>query len=88
MTALDLLNAAALGAEPVVYYSEKVFLAMIVTLGQKLGAPEATPEHSAKDSKNNFERRFEYLNEDSPLRGQCRCADRCDRAVASRPATS
>ena len=25
---------------------------------------------------------------DSPLGGQCRCADRCNRAVASRPATS
>ena len=58
------LNAAALGAEPVVYYSGKVFLAMIVTLGQKLGAPEATPELSAKDSKNIFERRFEYSNEE------------------------
>ena len=52
MTAPNPLNAAALGAEPVVYYSGKVFLAMIVTLGQKLSAPEATPEHSAKDSKN------------------------------------
>ena len=57
-------NAAPLGAEPVVYYSGKVFLAMIVTLGQKLGAREATPEHSAKDSKKNFQRRFEYLNEE------------------------
>ena len=63
VTAPNALNAAALGAEPVVYYSEKVFLAMIVTLGQKLGAPEATPEHSAKDSKKNFERSFEYSNE-------------------------
>ena len=59
-----LRNAAALGAEPVVYYSGKVFLALIVTLGQKLGAPEATPEHSAKDSKHIFERRFEYSNEE------------------------
>ena len=58
------LNAVALGAEPVVYYSGKVFLAMIVTLGQKLGAPEATPEHSAKDWKHIFERRFEYSNEE------------------------
>ena len=58
------LNAAPLGAERVVYYSGKVFLANIVTLGQKLGAPEATPEHSAKDSKNMFERRFEYSNEE------------------------
>ena len=65
VTAPNLLNAAALGAEPVVYYSGKVFLAMIVTLGQKLDAPEATPEHSAKDSKNIFERRFEYSNERS-----------------------
>ena len=37
---------------------------MIVTLGQKLGAPEATPEHTAKDSKNIFERRFEYSSEE------------------------
>ena len=64
VTAPNPLNAAALVAERVLYYSEKVFLAMIVTLGQKLGAPEATPEHSAKDSKNNFERRFEYSNEE------------------------
>ena len=64
VTAPNPLNAAAVGAEPVVYYSGKVFLAMIVTLGQKLGAPEATPEHSAKDSKNIFERRFEYSNEE------------------------
>ena len=64
VTAPNPLNAAALGAGPVVYYSGKVFLAMIVTLGQKLGAPEATPEHSAKDSKNIFERRFEYSNEE------------------------
>ena len=64
VTAPNPLNAAALGAEPVVYYSGKVLLAMIVTLGQKLGAPEATPEHSAKDSKNFFERRFEYSNEE------------------------
>ena len=42
VTAPNPLNAAALGAEPVVYYSGKVFLALIVTLGQKLGAPEAT----------------------------------------------
>ena len=35
LTAPEPLNAAALGAEPVVYYSGKVFLAMIVTLGQK-----------------------------------------------------
>ena len=59
VTAPNPLHAAALGAEPVVYYSGKVFLAMIVTLGQKLGAPEATPEHSANDSKNIFEGRFE-----------------------------
>ena len=64
VTAPNALNAAALGAEPVVYYSEEVFLAMIVTLGQKLSAPEATPEHSAKDSKNVFERRFEYSTEE------------------------
>ena len=64
VTAPNPLNAAALGAEPVVYYSGKVFLALIVTLGQKLGVPEATPEHSAKDSKNIFERRFEYSNEE------------------------
>ena len=63
VTAGKPVNAASLGAEPVVYYSRKVFLAMIVTLGQKLGAPEATPEQSAKDSKNIFERRFEYSNE-------------------------
>ena len=60
VTAPNLLHAAAPGAEPVVYYSGKVFLAMILTLGQKLGAPEANPEHSTKDSKNIFERRFEY----------------------------
>ena len=64
MTAPNPLHAAALGAEPVVYYSGKVFLAMMGTPGQKLGAPEATPEHSAKDSTNIFERRFEYLNEE------------------------
>ena len=64
VTAPKPLNAAALGGEPVVYYSGRVFLAMIVTLGQKLGAPEATPEHSAKDSKNIFERRFQYSNEE------------------------
>ena len=64
VTAPNSLNAAALGADPVVYHSGKVFLAMIVTLGQKLGALEATPEHSAKDSKNIFERRFECLNEE------------------------
>ena len=64
VTAPNPLNAAALGAEPVVYYSGKVFLALIVTLGQKLGAPEATTEHSAKDSKHIFERRFEYSNEE------------------------
>ena len=63
VTAPSPLNAAALSAEPVVYSSGKVFLAMIVTLGQKLGAPEATPEHSAKDSKNIVEQRFEYSNE-------------------------
>ena len=33
MTAPNPLNASALGAEPAVYYSGKVFLAMIVTLG-------------------------------------------------------
>ena len=64
MTPPNPLNAAALGAQPVVYYSEKVFLAMIVTLGQKLPAPEATPDHSAKGSKNIFERRFHYSNEE------------------------
>ena len=64
VTAPTPVNAVALGAEPLVYYSEKVFLVMIVTLGQKLGAPEATPEHSTKDSKNIFERRFEYSNEE------------------------
>ena len=64
VTAPNPLNAAALGAEPVVYYSGKVFLALIVTLGQKLGAPEATSEHSAKDSKNIFERGIEYSNEE------------------------
>ena len=64
VTAPNPLNAAALGAEPAVYYSGKVFLAMIVTLGQKLGAPEATPEHSPKDSKNIFERRFKYSTEE------------------------
>ena len=63
-TAPNLLNAAALGAEPVVYYSGRVFLAMIVTLGQKLGAPEAIPEHSAKDSEKIFERRFKYSNKE------------------------
>ena len=47
------------------YYSGKVFLAVILTLGQKLGAPEATPEHSAKHSKNIFERRFQYTNEEN-----------------------
>ena len=41
-----------------------MFLAIIMTLEQKLGAPEATPEHSAKDMKNIFERRFEYSNEE------------------------
>ena len=46
------------------YYSGKVFLAMILMLGQKSGSPEATPDHSAKDSKNIFERRFEYSNEE------------------------
>ena len=64
VTASNPLHAAMLGAEQVVYYSGKVFLAMILTLGQMLGAPEATPEHSAKDSKNIFERRFEYSNEE------------------------
>ena len=44
--------------------SGKVFPAMIVTLGQKLGAPEAIPEQSAEDSKNIFERRFEYSNKE------------------------
>ena len=37
---------------------------MIVTPGQKLGTPEATFEHSRKDLKNIFERRFEYSNEE------------------------
>ena len=37
---------------------------MILTLEQMLGAPETTPEHSAKDSKNIFERGFEYSNEE------------------------
>ena len=58
------LHAAASGAGPVVYYTRGLFLAMILTLRQKLGAPEATPEHSAKDSKNIFERRLEYSNEE------------------------
>ena len=64
VTAPNPLNAAALGAEPVLYYSGKVLLAMIVTLRQKLGAPEATPERIAKDSDNIFEKRFEYSNEE------------------------
>ena len=64
MTAPNPLNAAALGAGPVVYYSAKVFLAMIMTLGQKLRAPEATPEHSAKHSKIIFEGRFKYSKEE------------------------
>ena len=64
VTAPNPLHAAALGAEPAVYYYGKVFLAMILTLGQKLGAPETTPEHSAKDSKNIFKRRFQYTNEE------------------------
>ena len=64
VTAPNPLHAAASGAGPVVYYSGRVFLAMILTLGQKLGALEATPEHSAKDSKNIFEQRFEYSNEE------------------------
>ena len=64
VTAPNLLHAAVPGAEPAVYYSGRVFLAMILTLGQKLGAPEATPAHSVKDSKNIFERRFEYSNEE------------------------
>ena len=49
VTAPNPLHAAAPGAEPVVYCSGKVFLVMILTLGQKLGAPEATPAHSVKD---------------------------------------
>ena len=64
VTAPNPLHAAASGAGPVVYYSGKVFLAMILTLGQKLGAPEATREHSAKDLKNIFKRRLEYSNEE------------------------
>ena len=64
VTAPNLLHAAASGAGPVLYYSGRVFLAMILTLGQKSGAPEATPEHSAKDSKNIFEQRFEHSNEE------------------------
>ena len=64
VTAPNQLYVAALGAEPAVYYFGKVFLALIVRLGQKLGAPEATSEHSAKDSKNIFERRFEYSHEE------------------------
>ena len=65
VTAPNPLHAAALGGGPVVYYSGRVFLAMVSTLGQKLGAPEATPEHSAKDSKKIFERRFECSNEET-----------------------
>ena len=56
VTAPNPLHAAASDAGPVVYYSERVLLAMILTPRQKLGAPEATPGHSAKDSKNIFER--------------------------------
>ena len=64
VTAPNPLHAAASGAGLVVYYFGRVFLAMNLTLGQKLGAPEATPEHSAKDSKNIFERRFQNSNEE------------------------
>ena len=64
VTAPNPLHAAAPGAGPVVYYSGRVFLTMVLTLGQKLGAPEATPEHSAKDWNNIFERRFQYSNEE------------------------
>ena len=64
VTAPNSLHAAALAAGPVVYYSGRVFLVIIFTLGQKLGAPEAIPEHSAKDSKDTFDRRFEYWNEE------------------------
>ena len=48
VTAPNPLNAAALGAEPVVYYSRRVFLAMIMTLGQKSAAPAAIPGHRVK----------------------------------------
>ena len=64
LTAPNPLHGAASGAGPVVYYSGRVFLVMILTLGQKLAAPEATPEHSAKDSKNIFRQRLEYSNEE------------------------
>ena len=64
MKAPNPLHAAVSGAGPVVYYSGRVFLAVILTLGQKLGAPEGTPEHSAKHSKNIFERRFEHSNKE------------------------
>ena len=69
VTAPNPLHAAASGAGPVVRYSGRVFLAMILTLEQKLGAPEATPEHSAKESKNIFEQRFEYSNEEKSSNG-------------------
>ena len=65
VTAPNPLHAAASGAGPVVYYSGRVILAIIFTLGQRFGAPEAPPEHSAKDSKNIFERRLEYSNEEN-----------------------
>ena len=64
MMAPNPLHAAVPGAGPVVYYSGRVSLPILLMLGQKLGAPEATPEHSAKDSKNIFERRFKYSNEE------------------------
>ena len=69
VTAPTLLHAVALGAGPVVYYSGRVFPAMILTRGQMLGVPEATPEHSGKNSKNIFERRFQYSNEEKSSNG-------------------
>ena len=64
VTASNLLNAAALGAEPVVYYSGMVFLAEIVTLGQNWVRLKQLLSTARKDSKNIFERRFEYSNEE------------------------
>ena len=77
LTAPNPLHAAAPGAEPVVYYSGKVFLAMFLTLGQKLGAPEAllstagkirkisSNEDSIFERRKIFEREFIQGFEDS-----------------------
>ena len=76
MTSPNPLHAAAPGAGPVVYYSGRVFLAMISTLGRKLGLNEDSNIRTKKNLRTRvrlrigrFERRLSSKDYNACLQG-------------------